>query len=808
MMDTKEDESVSDASSDQEEEDVVSSSVASGIAEAMAALGEDASEAVRLFERAFAEQPWVRSHFREEYARAVSAWAGSSAEDAMCRWVRCCRYWPENDLLLLSLGRCASKRGLDLEARAAFRSANRVSQDEKLRDLAVECERRANSRLVEAWHWRMLDDRDRNAALAEAIKRAKDASITAEFRVLEIGAGAGLIALAARSAGATSVTAIERSRALAAVATRVFALNKVNDIDLIVDDSSSLLLDDDDSSFPFELVVAEVVDAGLFGEGALRTLSHAARLGKDVLPSAATLRGVGVQSEVLRRRRPVSGDDEAYDVASLDATPHLALTNVFEFPKIDLLQTTPGHIGTTSMTVQQEGRLDALVVWFQLDLGHGVTLSTAPEVYDDDDDQEEGHFRGDSWQQAVFYVPDLALKPGQQLRVAASVEALFFSPGYNKDSPSDVLRLRLLEPLAPLPSSQTKAAQQQASPRDLERYRDGVFLEVHSGAVRPRSPKKLLEVGFGATFLLGDTTPLLQVTRCATGIDAFSDDDGTYPAAGGENDIFRDLLSLARKKKISKFDGLLHKFVDASGAPRAGGLADLDVARRFLLRPEAKVAPSKAAARGVLTESRALAAAHYVRHSRSRTLGFDLSPLDDFATPHARDIEIFRREKNTFDSRPRLDAFLSEAAPLFDLDFNANYTTEEEEEDNDSSLVPSLGPLETAAAIPTDVDFPVTQSGTAHALLVWWHLDFPALFSQEDSTLLSTGPLLDAALTAGNNENLSSSHWRCSGFILNGGSGVALRAGDTLRLRLAFRHSNIHVLAHERRTRPTTGKNT
>mmetsp|Transcript_5492 Transcript_5492/g.17985 ORF Transcript_5492/g.17985 Transcript_5492/m.17985 type:complete len:185 (+) Transcript_5492:966-1520(+) len=164
-----------------------------------------------------------------------------------------------------------------------------------------------------------------------------------------------------------------------------------------------------------------------------------------------------------------------------------------------------------------------------------------------------------------------------------------------------------------------------------------------------------------------------------------------------------------------------------------------------------------------------------------------------------------------FESRPRLDRFLGDrAVPLFEIDFNG---LEDDDVGDDDALrwsgprfLPSLGPLETDAAVPRDVDATVTEDGTAHALLVWWHMDFPRLFDDDDAThsrVLSTGPLLDAAL-GGETGDVSlddddTAHWRCAGFVLNEGAGIPLRAGDVLRLRIAFRYSNVHVLAWEKR---------
>ena len=83
-----------------------------------------------------------------------------------------------------------------------------------------------NDRLdVPRWHWPMLADEPRNACFARAIERAvaraakrRRGEADEEVHVLDIGAGSGLLSLAAKRAGAASCVAVEAQPSVAAAA--------------------------------------------------------------------------------------------------------------------------------------------------------------------------------------------------------------------------------------------------------------------------------------------------------------------------------------------------------------------------------------------------------------------------------------------------------------------------------------------------------------------------------------------------------------------------------------------------------------
>ena len=131
-------------------------------------------------------------------------------------------------------------------------------------------------------------------------------------------------------------------------------------------------------------------------------------------------------------------------------------------------------------------------------------------------------------------------------------------------------------------------------------------------------------------------------------------------------------------------------------------------------------------------------------------LGFDVRPLNAFASPIARDV----------DPRAFADlAFLTGTAALRRVDFMAGA---------DPAAVPEACALDVAA------------TGVADALLYWWRLGY-------DEESVSTRPDLDVGGPL--------SHWRCAACVLR--PGLSVSAGDTARLACAVRFGCLEVLSAE-----------
>lgn len=183
---------------------------------------------------------------------------------------------------------------------------------------------------VPAWHFGIVRDAVRNAAYEAALARA----IKPGMKVLEIGAGTGILSMMAARAGAGDVIACEMNPKVAAAATEIVARNGYADRVRIVAKKSAALDVMADLGGPADLLVSEIVDNTLLGEGVLSAVEDAARRllrpGAVVIPARGTLRIALAHYSKLQTRRLGS-------IAGFD----LSAFNRLENPQFPLRRETP-----------------------------------------------------------------------------------------------------------------------------------------------------------------------------------------------------------------------------------------------------------------------------------------------------------------------------------------------------------------------------------------------------------------------------------------------------------------------------------
>ncbi len=247
-------------------------------------------------------------------------------------------------------------------------------------------------RAIPRWHFAMLNDLERNDAFATALERVV---LPGSF-VLDIGSGTGLLAMMAARAGADSVITCEANPVLAEMTREIVARHGLSDVITVIPRFSTDLRVGIDLPRPADLIVSEIVDCGLVGEGILPTIRHARREllvpGGRLLPKSARIMGALVESEVvdgLNRVRTAAGFDVGLlnEVATkghfpvrLSTRPHRMLSApvelaAFDF-ETDLL--ADGH-AELDIPVSAAGEAHVLVAWFEMTLTEGVVMRNSPD---------------------------------------------------------------------------------------------------------------------------------------------------------------------------------------------------------------------------------------------------------------------------------------------------------------------------------------------------------------------------------------------------------------------------------------------
>ncbi|XP_034255560.1 protein arginine N-methyltransferase 9-like [Thrips palmi] len=129
-----------------------------------------------------------------------------------------------------------------------------------------------HNKQVERWHFRMLNDTDRNEAYNRAIAHLIQKGFSS---VLDVGTGTGILSLFAAREGADKIWACESNPFMFKIAQSVLAENKLSERVNLINKTSSSIHIPSDIPQKVSLLVTEIFDAGLFGEGVLPTLINA-----------------------------------------------------------------------------------------------------------------------------------------------------------------------------------------------------------------------------------------------------------------------------------------------------------------------------------------------------------------------------------------------------------------------------------------------------------------------------------------------------------------------------------------------------
>lgn len=247
-------------------------------------------------------------------------------------------------------------------------------------------------RRVARWHFSMLNDGPRNDAYDRAIR----ATVREGDVVLDIGTGSGILAMMAARAGAGHVYACEVVPEIAAKAREIVALNGLADRITVIEVLSHDLLVGRDLPRQADVLVSEIVDNLLIGEGIMATLAHAlgtlVRPGARIVPGSGRIHAVPIESPAL------FSNDRVGRAAGFDVSPFNEFTRYGNFtsdlirpddfaalgPPTELFSFdfTQGRFAPEERSLEigcdRPGMLHGLLVWFALDLADGVTVDNDP----------------------------------------------------------------------------------------------------------------------------------------------------------------------------------------------------------------------------------------------------------------------------------------------------------------------------------------------------------------------------------------------------------------------------------------------
>ncbi|MBC7693482.1 MAG: 50S ribosomal protein L11 methyltransferase [Methylotenera sp.] len=298
---------------------------------------------------------------------------------------------------------------------------------------------------VDLWHFPMMNDVVRNAAYEKALKGALHSAAEAGRKktVLEIGTGSGLLSMMAARHGAAKVTTCEAIPMIARKAEEIIRKNGFADRVKVINRLSTNLAVGEQVSIGSatglaeraDVLVTEIFDDGLLGEGAFVAIKHAIthllKPNAQIIPAGVRVTAVCIESaEIFENHRvaQVSGFDlsafneftvQKYMGYHLNKMKYRALSAPkqvwdFDFHHLPGTETKP-----IEFEVTEDGLCHAVAFWYELQLDETTTVSTAP-----------GQAALSCWKQAILLnETPRPLKKGERLALTAhhDTESLWFT---------------------------------------------------------------------------------------------------------------------------------------------------------------------------------------------------------------------------------------------------------------------------------------------------------------------------------------------------------------------------------------------
>ncbi len=332
-----------------------------------------------------------------------------SIEEAEVYFVKCLdlvESVPEKVELLVLLGNTQRDQSQVKKAKEYYEKALELDPNQPI---AKENLQKMTQYSISQWHFDMLADIERNNAYDQALKN----KVKPGMQVLDIGAGSGLLSLMAARAGASNVCALEMVEVLADTANKVVTDNNYSEIISVHNVKSTSVEIGKEMPEKADLVVSEILDVGLLGEGVIPSLRHAWKnlLKPDAvcIPKSATVMAQLIESEELSRVFPITEingfdlsafdhflEKDMYLGKTLNQVDYTSLNAPVEVSDINFYQLPPQatneapNVSTIEIPIQKSGTIHGIAFWFNLHLDETIVVSSGPK----------GELK--HWGQAVF----------------------------------------------------------------------------------------------------------------------------------------------------------------------------------------------------------------------------------------------------------------------------------------------------------------------------------------------------------------------------------------------------------------------
>ncbi|XP_062317221.1 protein arginine N-methyltransferase 7 [Osmerus eperlanus] len=311
----------------------------------------------------------------------------------------------------------------------------------------------------------MLHDHDRNEKYYQGIRAAVGRVKARGERVivLDIGTGTGLLSMMALTAGADLCYAVEVFKPMAEAAQRIVEKNGFSDRIKIINKHSTEVTvgPDGDMLTRANILVTELFDTELIGEGALPSYEHAhihlVQDGCEAVPHRATVYAQLVESELLwswAQLQPLqvggarllpppevarcAGAHSVCDIQLSQVEPHSftplgPLCTMFTVDFSKPVSSAPQN-HSSGFPAQSSGRAQVVLSWWDIDMDPNGTIvcSMAPSwTYPE---PRSAPWR-DHWMQSVYFLPaERTVVQGEELSLTVSHDD--YSLWYSLDSAS------------------------------------------------------------------------------------------------------------------------------------------------------------------------------------------------------------------------------------------------------------------------------------------------------------------------------------------------------------------------------------